>query len=65
MYLTHDVQTTLRTANLHQADVRAAFPRGRRLRTWWPSRRVEPTTAPTRPVVMPTAPPRHGTPAAA
>ena len=65
MYLTHDVQTTLRTAHLHQSDVRAAFPRGRRLRTWWPSRRVEPTTAPTRPTVTAAPTPRHHHPAAA
>ena len=66
MYFTHDVQTALHVADLHQADARAAFPRGRRIRPWWPSRWLGQPAAPARPALTPSAPSRHhGTPSPA
>ncbi len=47
MYPTFDVQTTLTFARLHEDDVRAAFPRRRRGRSWLLRRTEEPAGAPT------------------
>jgi len=63
MYLTHDVQTALHVADQHQADARAAFPRGRRVRTRWAS--LARTATPTSPNLTPSSHPRRGTPAPA
>ena len=60
MYPTFDVQTTLTFARLHQNDVRAAFPRRRRVPTWLRLRSDEPALAPPRPLTRPAqAPTQH------
>jgi hypothetical protein len=53
MYPTLDVQTTLTFARLHQDDVRAAFPRRRRVPTWLRRRSDEPAVAPLRTITPP------------
>jgi hypothetical protein len=53
MYPTFDVQTTLTLARLHQDDIRAAFPRRRRVPTWLRRRSDEPAVAPPRTITAP------------
>ena len=62
MYLTHDVQTALRTADQHQTDLRAACSR-RRVRAQ--GRRLGRAATPTSPTFTPSPRPRRGTPAPA
>lgn len=54
--LTLDATTALELARLHQADVRAAFPRGRRRRFWQRSHRPETSPTPPRTLRLPAAP---------
>ena len=55
MYPTFDVQTTLTFARLHQDDVRASYPRRRRIPTWLLRRADEPAVASPR-TITPAAP---------
>jgi hypothetical protein len=62
MYPTLDVQTTLTFARLHQDDIRAAFPRRRRVPTWLRRQSGEPAVAPLRTLPPPAqAPTQHRT----
>jgi hypothetical protein len=63
MYPTFDVQTTLTLARLHQDDIRAAFPRRRRVSVWLRRRSDEPAGTPLR-TLTPPAPTPHRSAAA-